>query len=336
MKKRPSILPVNTGAIDANALRAILVARIYGSISILSLRPSNIERRFSFASPPAGTEHVDRYTFADIGGRGGTVYGWLLYPESPIGTLAVSMTAHSGRFNVDAPHHDSLINSDLLARGCYVLCLDQPGQGNDPNASNNPPLYLDGSLYYDTHVFGGHLTEPPSLWRVFLDQALGGINQAVLDLASSRVVAVGLSGGGLDVEMLAAIDTRVQASYSIFGSRWWAPASYSGEPQGQTDWEYDSHSSYASAVNSWGDGGTPIERHVLRSSGRRGVSIVSDADIIFPTTGQHAAVAAGESWVNALLAGSGSYAVHYDTTAPGHEITQDTCDWIWADVLERT
>jgi hypothetical protein len=37
-----------------------------------------------------------------------------------------------------------------------------------------------------------------------------------------------------------------------------------------------------------------------------------------------------------MLANGGSYDHHYDTAATTHEITQETCAWIWDDILAHT
>jgi hypothetical protein len=302
---------------------------LYGAVDFTALLPTSIDRAYGTpATVPTGTSSMDRYVFSDTGGRGGATYAWLLYPTvTPIGTLVLSYSAHSSGFN-SSDFAQSAANATFLAQGCHVLCCDQPCYGL---GSNNPnPTTLDGGNS-NGHNFSALTEGTESFWRIFLDAAVGGSNQAIADVAPTRIVAIGLSGGGLCVGMLAAMDTRIQASYAVMSSRYWPEQYALGEWTGSADeWEYN----IKSAVQTPENGGYPRTRHALRSdNGRRGVLVCADLDSIYPSLGHHALIDKGAAEINRMLSGAGSFAVRYDTAATTHGWTSQTTAWIWADII---
>jgi hypothetical protein len=244
--------------------------------------------------------------------------------------LAVCYSAHGTKFDTTTTYHMASLSASFLAQGCHVLAIDQPCY----TPTNQPlPIVLNGINVSD-HTFGGHaLPAGPDYWRVFLDCVFAGLNQVVVDLAPSRIVAAGLSGGGLDVEMLAALDTRISASYAIFPEY----PGLSNVDSNATDWEYNGDPAYPmSTCMTMANGGYADVRAALRGdNGRRSVTVWGDGDNVFSSAGKHAIVARRTARIQTMLGGVGSYDAHYDTQAGTHDVTAQTTAWIWADIIAQ-
>lgn len=120
-------------------------------------------------------------------------------------------------------HRDSVLArkaflGKMLAEGCDVLGLSLPLTGG-----------LNSRPEVDHPRFGRILFNDPDDLR-FLDSAqssslhyfilpmVAALNQALSEQNYQRVGATGFSGGGWAVEILAAIDPRITASYAVAGS----------------------------------------------------------------------------------------------------------------------
>jgi hypothetical protein len=268
-----------------NRKRADLISYIYGTVDFTAVYPSAIERNFAITPTATHATTVDRYTLNDLGGRGGTAYGWLIKPATiTTDMLAIAWAGHGCFWNED-PIVGVVDYS--LERGCPVLAVELPLCGNNGISTiitiNGVPTLIEanGGMYHGFQPLdadGG-----PNATRMFLDIGTVSLNQAILDIAPSFIFCAGHSGGGVSAELFAAIDTRIHASYSIFGSSWWPWPTYRW-PSGPNDWDTcESNKVYQVAPNA-------VRNALGAFPGRRNMKIVGDLDSVFPTLDKHDSV----------------------------------------------
>lgn len=278
---------------------------------------------------------MDRYTFGNLAGRGGTAYAYLFYPTAAaVGALIVSHQGHKESYDGDnvGDGGRTLENTQFwLAAGYHVLSIDMPVTASPGRQPNPLTLTVNGAAtsmtshgsfnVLDTATDNGTTSLAP-----FLEPVIRGINQALTDLPSYPVYMLGLSGGGWSTEFAAALDTRIRNRYCVFGSCPWEilPAVNNSDPN---DWEnYNQNPAYLR-------GGWHGVRYALGGDhGRRAISIWSDGDPDFNVTGHHTELDNFKTSVLGLLNGAGTYDIHYDTVALAHQYTDQTLNWILADI----
>jgi len=127
------------------------------------------------------------------------------------------------------PGVDALVRQ-IAAKPCDLILNSMPLQGENRLANRDSGIDLDMP---DIHrELGKNLTPATgSSLRYFLDPALGAIDHALRTRDYELVAAVGLSGGGWETTVLAALDPRIKRSYSVAGS---VPVVFREE---DADWE---------------------------------------------------------------------------------------------------
>lgn len=127
------------------------------------------------------------------------------------------------------PGVDALVRS-LAGKPCDIILNSMPLQGENRFAASyvniNPDVNTHDQLALLKPAIGSPL-------KYFLGPALSTLNYALSQRSYDKIGAVGISGGGWETSMLAAIEPRIQRSYAVAGS---VPLSYRAMvPEG--DWE---------------------------------------------------------------------------------------------------
>lgn len=208
-----NLIEVHT-AEDVTARRAAAIGYIFrGLPDAMERQPDRIERDVIFP-PLADLDNlagIDRLTVVMDWGIESAVYHL-----KPARSRSCLMLYQEG-------HRDSMVArkpflARMLAEGCDVYGLSLPLTGG---LNNRPEI--------DHPRFGRILFNDPDDLR-FLDSAdssslhffilplIATLNHALAEKSYERVGATGFSGGGWAVEILAAIDPRITASYAVAGS----------------------------------------------------------------------------------------------------------------------
>lgn len=124
---------------------------------------------------------------------------------------------------------DALVKQ-ISAKPCDVILNSMPLQGENRFAASyvniNPDINTHDQLALLKPAVGSPL-------KYFFGPVLSTLNYALSQRSYDKIGAVGISGGGWETSMLAAIDPRIQRSYSVAGS---VPLTYRAiAPEG--DWE---------------------------------------------------------------------------------------------------
>jgi len=222
------------------------------------------------------------------------------------------------------PFQTLLLN--LVAAGCEVVTIDMPLSG-----LNATSITLDtgrGKVLASTHnALQAAKTPTFNPLRLFVEPLLATVNDYEAR-GITNIGIFGLSGGGWTVDLYAALDERVDLSYSLAGSmpqymRSWVP------PTGSLgDWEQMEVPAL---------GVDYLDLYVLGSvgAGRRHVNlyIANDSCCFGGLNANHFAPA-----VSAAVAGvgsGGSYAVAFDTTVSVHTVSNWAASWVAADMATR-
>lgn len=231
---------------------------------------------------------------------------------------------HSQRA-IKTPYVDMI--SRLIAIGCEVTTIDMPLSGlNDiyPTVIDLPWGSFDVTRYARPHNNLQVTTHPThNALRYFLEPVLAAVN----DFESRGITNIGmfgLSGGGWTTDVYAALDPRIDLSYSLAGSmpvymRSWVPPMSTGS---LGDWEQMQVPHL---------GVDYLDLYILASVGRRHVNlyIVNDDCCFGGYNANHFAPT-----VSSVVAGiGGSYAVAFDTTVSTHTVSAWTVNWVVDDVL---
>jgi hypothetical protein len=151
--------------------------------------------------------------------------------------LAIVNGGHSqGFFNTTSLPNYNIAGVDALVRSlagkpCDIILNSMPIMGENRFAAAYIGINPDTN---EAHAqMAALLPTKGSSLKYFLDPALSSLNYALSQRSYSKIMAVGISGGGWATTLLAAIDPRIQRSYAVAGS---VPLSYRAfEPEG--DWE---------------------------------------------------------------------------------------------------
>lgn len=199
---------------EVAARRAAAIGYIFrGLPDAMERQPERIERGVVF--PPLADlddlAGIDRLTVVMDWGIESAVYH--LKPARPRSCLMLYQEGHRDSMVARKP-----FLARMLAEGCDVYGLSLPLTGG---LNNRPEI--------DHPRFGRILFNDPDDLR-FLDSAdssslhffilpmIATLNHALAEKSYGRVGVTGFSGGGWAVEILAAIDPRITASYAVAGS----------------------------------------------------------------------------------------------------------------------
>jgi hypothetical protein len=165
----------------------------------------------------------------------------------------------------------------------------------------------------------------PSTTR-FIEPHIVAINQALANRPGYTVCGMGHSGGGWAIEVVAAIDTRMVYSASVFG----------GSPWGVKDWAWSNAAGWSQYRGNpvYGQGAIHLDRNRMAAQGRRAVGVFADGDGIYSSTGMHDLLASFAEQVNAQVDafGSGEYLIWYDAAATTHDDWPTAAAWILDDI----
>jgi len=213
-----------------------------------------IQQNFNYAGVgialPANCTHMTRYTITSPGMRpgGDPQYTYLLYPTSPNNKLIVWLTGHDGWVDYAGPAEGNVIQA-MLGAGYYVLVCQQMSF-DYPTGPVGTHIVVGGSWTYSAGSWsntGGtltHFTEHEA-WPLASDGGPDGIlqfihhimlsaNQAVTEVSPIKCILAGHSGGGVDGNIVAAIDSRYVSWYSNCPGLPLIQTGYLGSP---IDWE---------------------------------------------------------------------------------------------------
>lgn len=200
-------------AADAEARRQQAIAYIFrGEPAGMARRPDGVARRQVF--PPLAdlaVDHVDVLTVEMPYGADSRVY--FLHAAQPKGCLMIYQEGHRVSF-LDRKH----FLDRVTAEGCDVLALSLPLTGG----MNARPLVdhprLGRILLNDPDDLQLLDSRDYSSLAYFVAPLAAALNHALDEGSYDRIGATGFSGGGWAVQLFAALDPRVQATYSVAGS----------------------------------------------------------------------------------------------------------------------
>lgn len=200
-------------AADAEARRREMAAYLFrGEPAGLARRPDAVERDHLF--PPLADLHLARIDVLTVRmpyGVESQVYH--LHAEKPRSCLMIYQEGHRVSFLERKRFLDR-----MTAAGCDVLALSLPLTGgmNARPLVNHPRL--GRILLNDPDDLQLLDSRDYSSLAYFITPLVAALNHALDERTYERVGATGFSGGGWAVQVFAALDPRVQATYSVAGS----------------------------------------------------------------------------------------------------------------------
>lgn len=198
---------------DAEARRQAALAYLFrGEPAGLARRPDAVERNVLF--PPLAGLHIQRIDVLRVDmPYGVTSQVYHLHAEKPRSCLMLYQEGHRVSFLERKRFLDR-----LTADGCDVLALSLPLTGG----MNSRPLVdhprLGRVLLNDPDDLQLLDSAAYSSLAYFITPLVAALNHALDETSYQRVGATGFSGGGWAVQVLAALDPRVQSTYSVAGS----------------------------------------------------------------------------------------------------------------------
>lgn len=192
------------------ATRAQIIAEIWSGNGFPAAGATAVATGVSspLSSDSDNLASVDAYTIVMTNNAGteietNTTTVW--HPTSDNGRLAIYATGHTASFNVANSGHGETIRA-LIDAGYTVIGVHMPFA----SASN-------GAQSVSNHNSLPARTASLNYLRFFVEPAIRSINQIDAS-AFSRVCFAGLSGGGWQSALLAAIDTRIDRAVGVAGS----------------------------------------------------------------------------------------------------------------------
>ena len=261
--------------------------------------------------------------------RGGVSNVHLCYP-------AASPALHAVRNRlviVHAGHSDSYIADRnpgtggayltyrLLREGYHVLGVSMPTDGF--NASQSFAKLDATPVTVTSHDFSVLVADGAKGLRFFVDGLIIALNSALATLGFSHADAIGISGGAWTVEMVAAVDTRIRRSASVFGSMPWELRAAMGGPGDNGDWEQ--LPTTADIWRSWGREEVVYAAGCI-DAGRRRVQLLGPSEPVFPTATVADAVARYGAGIDAVVP-TGQHEIR-SSAATAHEYTDTDIEWL--------
>lgn len=315
--------------VNPSTIRADLIGYLWKGTGLPTRLPDSVAHSFGSVE---GAASWDRYTVANVGGRGTVSYFDWVAPTAPSNGRAIFlMTGNSGDWSPTGYAPMYAMTQAVLAAGYYICGLAIPGRGPNPD----PEMTLIGGvptpITAGGTVSGGYNTNyqpldsdegTPSPTRL-IEPAIVAINQIKSTNPELTICMFGHSGGGWTAEMVSAIDLRITHSISLMG----------GFPWGLHDWAWlDDGSVFEPGTGyiQWHlnpymhHGSMHMDRHRMRASNnRRAVCLMADGDTVYGTTGWHVQLTSFVEQCNQRIAlfGPGEFAVVYDTLVHEHTIS---------------
>jgi hypothetical protein len=198
------LISVNPG--NADSIRTILTGLIFDTAALPSLLPDSVIP--TSEGDYAGLENlksIDQFTIKMNYGINST--GYIFHPVQDRNRLAIYHEGHKGDF-INGKNTISF----FLKKGFTVYAFAMPLLGKN----NQPYVYLDklGEVFLNDHEMLRYLKKPI---QYFITPVI-----AMLNYAGTKnfhdITMVGLSGGGWTATVAAAIDKRINYSFSVAGS----------------------------------------------------------------------------------------------------------------------
>lgn len=237
-------------------------------------------------------------------------------------TLVIVNGGHGqGFFNVanlpdfNVPGVDALVRR-LAAAGCDIVLSSMPMMGENRFAAPYYGFLNNGVSIHDQ--MGNMTPSHGSPLRYFLEPALVGVNYATSLRSYSKIVMLGLSGGGWTTTALAALDPRITHAYAVAGS---VPLAYRMHLPMEGDWEQyalpaDYLDFYAMSV---------------AESGRRSFLMYNGRD---ECCFQNCAVQPwGKPLVEKLSSFPGTFGINMRYAQVEHDISDKQADFIMSDIF---
>jgi hypothetical protein len=318
-KKNPADYIHVSTAQEANDLRATLIQRIFNRATIDTTQLPVLAQR-NVVVPgyvrAANLRNVSRWSVT-------MQYGWtsLFTLFAPVTTRpggSAGMIYHAG--HDQACTNEQYFIKQFVAAGYVVACLDMPLTG--ANAGNKIVAHERGDLLIREHEEMEQLrTATFNPLSLFVTPVSIVVNHFVSQ-GVNEIAMAGLSGGGWTTDLAAALDKRIDISFSVAGSmpfyaRAWA------KPAGQSIGDYEQ----------WLPGLQDIvdyfDLYMLAGQNARHHNIyIVDDDCCF---GGHAADH-WKSFLSERMADiGGQYSIFYDTTTDDHMVST----WTTGQILAR-
>lgn len=321
-----NIISVDTSS-EVTAARSDLRQKIFKSTSLnTSLLPAvgvNYMDSVWATTPNLNNIKLQRYT--DAG------HGLMSDMQTFIPTTYMNPTAgkcgvivHGGHAQnaVKAPYANMI--RKLVEIGCEVTTISMPLAGpNDtnPTVTTDFGIYPLKRLHLDMQIIANKDFNPLAF---FMNPPIAAVNDFV-DKGITNIAMFGLSGGGWTTDLYAAIDDRVDLSYSLAGSlpnymRPWVSGSLGDWEQheiGLLEYDY-------------------LDLYILGAAGagrhKANLYIVNDSCCFGGYNANHF-----EPTVSAAVStiGIGEYSVGFDTTVSTHTVSTWAINWVSNDILAR-
>jgi dienelactone hydrolase len=244
----------------------------------------------------------------------------IFIPASPPNGL---MIYHEGH-DAFATRRDEFVRK-LVAAGLMVAAIDMPlsGVNSEPVVVNDPAL---GPLKIEAHDHLSLLeTAEFSPLRLFFEPVLAVVNHYTARGVGGIVMA-GFSGGGWATSLYAAMDPRINASYSIAGSlptylRGWTP-------------NKNSHGDYEQRLPGLLRHLSYLDIYIMAAAGGR-----SHLQVFMPEDTCCFAGRLADHYKDIVRTSAstlgGDFRVIYDTTFVGHDVSSWTTNAILVDSAEK-
>ena len=218
---------------------------------------------------------------------------WFFSPAQPDGRLMLFHQGHGADL-----HEAAGLIRELLRSGYLVLAFNMPLEGG------NPPAGQDVQSHNDLVAFDRPL-------HFFIEPVVTALNYVTAAYNIEHTAMMGISGGGWTTSMAAAIDTRIDAAYSVAGGY---PVYIRDQIPGN-DGDLEQRSEAFWGKTSY------IEMFILAGESRRYTQFFIYRD---PCCSQQSYAQTFSPYVAEAVHGlDGSYQAIFDTEAEQHTISQN-------------
>lgn len=273
---------------------------------------------------PADCDHVDLLECSTL--RGGVSRAHLCFPVASPALHAVRdrlVVVHGGHSDsyMAAGTRAAYLTYRLLREGYHVLGVSMPTDGF--NAAQSFAKLDATPVTITAHDFSALAADGAKALRFFVDGMILAVNYALNTLGFSHADAIGISGGAWTVEMVAAVDTRIRRSASVFGSMPWELRAAMGGPGDNGDWEQ--LPTTADIWRVWGREEVVYAAGCI-DAGRRRVQLLGPSEPVFPTATVADAVARYGAGIDAVVP-TGQHEIR-SSAATAHEYTDTDIEWL--------